>query len=158
MHGGAPHWTNDLAHLAPGLLGLFWDEGGRDGQASTSTTQPGRPRRCGPPRAQGPRRRRFGQNASVTDSPELVRQLLKAVVAYTRFFDTCDDSVLDDDTAIKQTEYAAYLLDQLADTDRQRLVEELSTLAALETHPSDREYLKRFAYSVGLVDEEGQLT
>lgn len=89
---------------------------------------------------------------------ELVRQLLKTVVAYTRFCHTCDDSVLDDDTAIKQMDYAAYLLGRLAGTDRQRLVEELATLAALETHPLDREYLERFAYSVGLVDEEGRLT
>lgn len=94
----------------------------------------------------------------MSDSPELVRQLLKAVVAYTQFFDTCDDSCLDDDTAIKQTEYAAYLLNQLADADRQLLIEELTSLAALETDPSDRDYLAKFAYAVGLVDEEGRLT
>ncbi|GAB3989889.1 hypothetical protein GCM10029978_116220 [Actinoallomurus acanthiterrae] len=94
----------------------------------------------------------------MSDSPELVRQLLKAVVAYTQFFDTCDDSVLDDNTAIKQTEYAGYLLNQLGDTDRQRLIDELASLAALETDPSDREYLQTFAYAVGLIDEEGRLT
>ncbi|GAA4483614.1 hypothetical protein GCM10023191_005430 [Actinoallomurus oryzae] len=91
----------------------------------------------------------------MSDSPEVVRQLLKAVVAYTRFFDTCDDGVLDDDTAIKQTEYASYLLNQLSDADRQRLIDELASLAALETDPSDREYLGTFAYAVGLADEEG---
>lgn len=94
----------------------------------------------------------------MSDSPELVRQLLKAVVAYTRFFDTWDESVLDDDTAIKQTEYAGHLLGRLADADRRRLIEELAALAALEEDPSDREYLETFAYSLGLVDETGRPT
>lgn len=92
------------------------------------------------------------------ESPDLVRQLLKIVVAYTSFFDTCDESVLDDDTAMKQTEYTGHLLNQLADADRRRLIDELASLATLATGPSDREYLETFAYAIGLVDEEGGLT
>ncbi|WP_433178946.1 hypothetical protein [Actinoallomurus sp. CA-150999] len=94
----------------------------------------------------------------MNESPELVRQLLKIVVAHAVFFDTCDDSVLDADTALEQMEGAAYLLNQLAAADKKRLVDELASLAALETGPSDREYLEGFAYAVGLVDEEGRLT
>jgi hypothetical protein len=101
-----------------------------------------------------PRRRQIGQNAPVSDSPELVRQLLKAVVAYTWFFDTCDDSVLDDRIAIKQTEYAAYLLGELAEQDRQRLAAELAEMATLETNKAYREFMEDFAESMGLLDED----
>ncbi|MEV5570722.1 hypothetical protein AB0L06_11770 [Spirillospora sp. NPDC052269] len=89
------------------------------------------------------------------ESPELLTQLLKAVVAYTWFFETCDDDVLDDDTAIKQTEYAGYLLNQLADTDKQRLVDTLATLAAAEPDQRYREFITSFAFSMGLVEAEG---
>jgi hypothetical protein len=90
----------------------------------------------------------------VSDSPELVRQLLKTVVAYTWFFETCDESVVDDSIALKQGEYAAYLLGQLASPDRQRLVRELTEMAAGETDPAYREFVEGFAEAMSLIDEE----
>ncbi|GAA0594723.1 hypothetical protein [Actinomadura livida] len=87
----------------------------------------------------------------MTESPGLVAQLLKVVVAYTWFFEACDDSVLDDDTALKQMEYAAYLLNQLSDADKRRLLDELSALAAAESDPSEREFVQGFAFAMGLV-------
>lgn len=90
----------------------------------------------------------------MSESPGLVTQLLKAVVAYTWFFEACDDTVLDDDTALKQQEYAGYLLHQLSDADKQRVADELATLAASETDPAYREFLETFAFSVGLVEPE----
>lgn len=90
----------------------------------------------------------------MNESRELVRQLLKVIVAYTWFFDTCEDSVLDDRIAIKQMEYAAHLLGRLSEADRQRLVAELAELAALETDPDYREFVETFAESMGLVDED----
>jgi hypothetical protein len=90
----------------------------------------------------------------VSDSPELVRQLLKTVVDYTWFFETCDESVVDDSIALKQMEYAAYLLGQLASPDRQRLVRELTEMAADETDPAYREFVEGFAEAMSLIDEE----
>ncbi|URN09348.1 hypothetical protein LUW74_42370 [Actinomadura madurae] len=84
--------------------------------------------------------------------PQLVAQLLKAVVAYTWFFETCDETVLDDDTALKQQEYAGYLLNQLADADKQRVADELAVLATGETDPAYREFLETFAFAMGLVE------
>jgi hypothetical protein len=65
----------------------------------------------------------------------LVRQLLKTVVAYTWFFATCDEAILEDRIALKQLEYAAYLLGELPETDRGRLVAELTELADGEVGP-----------------------
>jgi hypothetical protein len=93
------------------------------------------------------------QNAPVSDSPELVRQLLKTVVAYTWFFETCDESVLEDRIAVKQMEYAAYLLGELSDADRRRLVAELSEMAAGETDQAYREFVGGFAEAIGLTDD-----
>ncbi|GAA2617781.1 hypothetical protein GCM10010411_61390 [Actinomadura fulvescens] len=85
--------------------------------------------------------------------PGLVRRLLEAIVAYTWFFETCDDSVLDDDTALKQMEYAAYLLGQLPDGDKQHLVEELAAIAAAETDPAYREFIATFSFAMGISEE-----
>lgn len=40
----------------------------------------------------------------MSESRQLVAQLLKAVVAYIWFFETCDETVVDDDTALQQQE------------------------------------------------------
>jgi predicted acetyltransferase len=91
----------------------------------------------------------------MSESPPLVTQLLKVVVAYGWFFETCDESVVDDDTAIKQQEYAGYLLYQLSDMDKRRLVDELTALAESETDPAYREFVETFAFAMGLVESEG---
>jgi hypothetical protein len=88
------------------------------------------------------------------ESPRLVTQLLNAVVAYTWFFETCDETVLDDDTALKQMEYAGYLLNQLSEADQQRVTDELAALAASETNPAYREFVETFAFAMGLVEPE----
>jgi hypothetical protein len=89
----------------------------------------------------------------MNDSPGLVRQLLQTVVAYTWFFETCDDSVLEDRTALKQMEYAGYLLNQLKDEEKQRLIAELAALETAETDPAYREFLRTFAFSMGIAEE-----
>ncbi|GAA3947663.1 hypothetical protein GCM10023085_32360 [Actinomadura viridis] len=90
----------------------------------------------------------------MSGSSELVTQLLKVAIAYTRFFEECDDSVLDDDTALKQMEYAAYLLHQLSDVGKRRLVDELAALVAAEADPAERESVQGFAFGMGLVESE----
>lgn len=90
----------------------------------------------------------------MSESPQLVTQLLKVVVAYTWFFETCDEVVLDDDTAIKQQEYAGYLLNQLSEADKQRVADELAALAASETDPAYREFVETFAFAMGLIETE----
>ncbi|GAB2816571.1 hypothetical protein GCM10027176_21550 [Actinoallomurus bryophytorum] len=89
----------------------------------------------------------------MSESPELVRQLLKAVVAYTWFFERCDESVLEDRIALKQMEYAAHLLSRLSPPDRQRSAGELAEMAADETDPEFREFIAGFANAMGLVDD-----
>jgi hypothetical protein len=91
----------------------------------------------------------------VSDSPELIRQLLKTVVAYTRFFEACDESVLEDRIAIKQVEYAAHLLGELSEPDRQRLVAELAEMAAGEADPAHREFVEGFAEAMFHDEDEG---
>ncbi|MGP4030351.1 hypothetical protein [Actinomadura sp. 3N407] len=73
---------------------------------------------------------------------------------YTWFFETCDETVLDDNTALKQQEYAGYLLNQLSDTDKQRVIDELATLAASETDRAYREFVETFAFAMGMVEPE----
>ncbi|MEV4003821.1 hypothetical protein [Actinomadura sp. NPDC049753] len=90
----------------------------------------------------------------MSESPQLVTQLLKAVVAYTWFFETCDETVLDDDTALKQQEYAGYLLNQLSDADKHRVADELATLAASEPDPAYQQFLKTFAFAMGLAEPQ----
>lgn len=82
-----------------------------------------------------------------------MRQLLKVVLAYTWFFDTCDDSMLEDRIALNQTEYAGHLLAQLSEAGRRHLAAELSELASAETDPAYREFVKNFAHSMGLTDK-----
>ncbi|GAA2151072.1 hypothetical protein [Actinomadura napierensis] len=88
------------------------------------------------------------------ESPRLVTQLLKAVVAYTWFFETCDETVLEDRAALKQLEYVGYLLNQLSDADKQRVADELAALAAGEADPAYREFVETFAFGMGLVEPE----
>lgn len=83
----------------------------------------------------------------------MVRQLLKTVVAYSWFFEMCDESVLEDRIAVKQMEYAAYLLGELSAADRRRLVAELAEMAAGETDQAYREFVGGFAEAMGLIDE-----
>ncbi|MFI0484200.1 hypothetical protein [Actinomadura sp. 9N215] len=92
----------------------------------------------------------------MSDSPQLVTQLLKAVVAYTWFFESCDETVVDDDTAIEQQEYAGYLLNQLSDADKQRVADELTALAARETDQVYREFMETFAFAMGLAASENE--
>ncbi|MFD0905237.1 hypothetical protein [Actinomadura sediminis] len=88
------------------------------------------------------------------DSPDLVRRLLDMVVTFTWFFDTCDESVVDDDMAVKQLEQIGHAMHQLPAADKLRLVEELATMAASSTAPEYREYLEKFAHTVGLAEPE----
>ncbi|MGW2307726.1 hypothetical protein [Actinomadura luteofluorescens] len=88
----------------------------------------------------------------MSESPQLVTQLLRAVIAYTWFFETCDETMLDDDTALKQQEYVAHLLNQLSNADKQRVADELATLAASETDPTYREFVETFAFTMGLTE------
>ncbi|MEU9840060.1 hypothetical protein AB0C69_12660 [Actinomadura sp. NPDC048032] len=90
----------------------------------------------------------------MSESPQLVTQLLRAVIAYTWFFETCDETVLDDDTALKHQEYVGYLLNQLSDVDKQRVADELADLAASETDPTYRKFVETFAFAMGLVEQE----
>ncbi|MFC4049110.1 hypothetical protein ACFOY4_05400 [Actinomadura syzygii] len=91
----------------------------------------------------------------MSESPQLLTQLLKAVVAYTWFFEVCDETVLDNDTALKQQEYAGYLLNQLSGADKLRLTAELADLAASEPDPAYREFVATFAFAMGLAEEPG---
>ncbi len=89
----------------------------------------------------------------VTEHPGLLRQLLKVVLAYTWFFETVDDDVLDDDTALEQTEYAAHLLNRLPAPDRDHLLAELAALAAQDPDPASRAFTESFAFAMGLVED-----
>ncbi|MBX6382839.1 MAG: hypothetical protein IRZ07_07665 [Microbispora sp.] len=84
----------------------------------------------------------------------LVRTLAELVADLAWFFESCDDSVLDLDDAVRQQEWIAYKLAGLTGEDKRRLTELVRERARTETDPAFREFLENFPEAVGLEDED----
>jgi hypothetical protein len=87
-------------------------------------------------------------------SSVLVRALVGLVVQHDWFFESCGDSVLHPDDALKQLEWSAYILGQQSEADRRAFLEVLAELAAEETEPGLREFMESYGENIGLIDPE----
>jgi hypothetical protein len=88
----------------------------------------------------------------MTISSPLVRALAGLVVQHDWFFESCDDSVLDPDDAVKQLEWSAYVLGRLSEADRQAFLTVVAELAAEETDRGLREFMETYGEDMGLLD------
>ncbi|GAA2416941.1 hypothetical protein [Nonomuraea africana] len=61
---------------------------------------------------------------------QLIRMLVELVVDLAMFFDSCDDSVLDPDDAVKQLEWIGYKFAGLSPEARQEVIAVMRDIAA----------------------------
>ncbi|KOV25888.1 hypothetical protein ADK60_22250 [Streptomyces sp. XY431] len=94
----------------------------------------------------------------MTDTDPLVPVLVGLVVDIVRFLDTCEDDEVDPDSAVKATESVSWVLRQLPHDQRERFLTALTDLAAAETDPDRRQFIKDFPVACGLLDEEPATT
>ncbi|MEE1823713.1 hypothetical protein PUR61_16160 [Streptomyces sp. BE20] len=94
----------------------------------------------------------------MTDTDPLVPVLAGLVVDIVRFLDTCEDDEVDPDSAVTMTESVSWALTRLPHDQRERFLTTLADLAAAETNPGRREFIKAFPFACGLIDEEPTTT
>jgi hypothetical protein len=76
------------------------------------------------------------------------------VVDMVWWLDSCGDDEVDPDSAVKMMESVAWVLGNLPDDQRERLIETIGQMAAAEADPARRRQLLVFPFSCGLVDDE----
>ncbi|MFF8831560.1 maleylpyruvate isomerase family mycothiol-dependent enzyme [Streptomyces sp. NPDC015131] len=86
-------------------------------------------------------------------SEALEQALAEALAHLLTAVDTCDDEVLDPDTAVRWTEHTAHVLDRLAPADRRRLGDLFEQAARREPDAALRAALARVPAGLGL-DED----
>ncbi|GAA4929103.1 maleylpyruvate isomerase family mycothiol-dependent enzyme [Streptomyces coeruleoprunus] len=87
-------------------------------------------------------------------SEALEQALAEALAHLLTSIDTCDDDVVDPDTAVRWTEHTAHVLDRLAPPDRRRLAVLFHDVARREPDGPWSEALHAIPASLGL-DEDG---
>ena len=75
---------------------------------------------------------------------------MRAVLEAAAFLELATDDVLDPDAAVKELESMAYLLGQLDEKERRRLVEFAEAEADRASAVEYREFLRRFPEAMGL--------
>jgi hypothetical protein len=91
----------------------------------------------------------------VSDAP--LSALAEALADLVTSIDTCDDDVLDPDTAVKWLETTGYLLDRLSPADRRALSLLLRRAAARQPDGAWRDDLLRIPEEFGLDDDQHEL-
>lgn len=87
-------------------------------------------------------------------SDALLNALAEALAEVVTLIDTCDDDVLDPDTAVQWLESTAFLLDRLPPTDRRELAERVRAAAGRHPEGGWRDGLLRVPDSFGLDDDQ----
>jgi uncharacterized protein (TIGR03083 family) len=87
-------------------------------------------------------------------SDALLNALAEALAEVVTLIDTCDDDVLDPDTAVKWLESTAFLLDRLPPADRRELAERVRAAAGRHPEGGWRDGLLRVPDSFGLDDDQ----
>jgi uncharacterized protein (TIGR03083 family) len=87
-------------------------------------------------------------------SDALLNGLAEALAEVVTLIDTCDDDVLDPDTAVKWLESTAFLLDRLPPADRRELAERVRAAAGRHSEGGWRDSLLRVPDSFGLDDDQ----
>ncbi|MGW0558632.1 maleylpyruvate isomerase family mycothiol-dependent enzyme [Streptomyces sp. NPDC002926] len=90
-------------------------------------------------------------------SDALLNALAEALADVVTTIDTCDDDVLDPDTAVKWLETTGYLLDRLPPADRRALSALMRRAAARQPDGAWREDLLRIPEGFGLDDDQHEL-
>ncbi|WP_405595888.1 maleylpyruvate isomerase family mycothiol-dependent enzyme [Streptomyces sp. NBC_01410] len=90
-------------------------------------------------------------------SDALLNALAETLADLVTTIDTCDDDVLDPDTAVKWLENTGYLLGRLSPRDRRALSALIRRAAAREPDGAWRDDLLRIPESFGLDDDEHEL-
>ncbi|MGW9400704.1 hypothetical protein [Streptomyces sp. NPDC055642] len=85
--------------------------------------------------------------------PSLARALAEALVAVLWFIDGSEDEQMDQDEAVKAMEGVAHVVSTLSSDQRHELIALLGEMAAAETNPARREFLKKFPEGFGLIDD-----
>ncbi|WP_405809741.1 maleylpyruvate isomerase family mycothiol-dependent enzyme [Streptomyces sp. NBC_00210] len=90
-------------------------------------------------------------------SDALLNALAEALADLVTTIDTCDDDVLDPDTAVKWLETTGYLLDRLPPADRRTLALLVRRAAARQPEGAWRDDLLRIPEGFGLDDDQHEL-
>ncbi|MEU0396274.1 maleylpyruvate isomerase family mycothiol-dependent enzyme [Streptomyces sp. NPDC006208] len=90
-------------------------------------------------------------------SDALLHALAEALADVVTSIDTCDDDVLDPDTAVKWLETTAYLLDRLPPADRRELAGLFRKVAARHPAGAWRDDLLKVPEGFGLDDDQHEL-
>jgi len=90
-------------------------------------------------------------------SDALLNALAEALADLVTSIDTCDDGVLDPDTAVKWLETTGYLLDRLSPADRRALSLLMRRAAARQPDGAWRDDLLRIPEEFGLDDDQHEL-
>lgn len=90
-------------------------------------------------------------------SDALLNALAEALADLVTSIDTCDDDVLDPDTAVKWLETTGYLLDRLSPADRRALSALVRRAAARQPDGAWRNDLLRIPEGFGLDDDQHEL-
>ncbi|MFJ9760990.1 hypothetical protein [Streptomyces sp. NPDC101149] len=85
--------------------------------------------------------------------PSLTHALAEALVDVLWFIEGCEDEQMDPDDAVKVMEGFAHLVSTLSNDQRQELMALIGEMAAAETNPARREFLKEFPEGFGLIDD-----
>ncbi|MEU1415296.1 hypothetical protein [Streptomyces sp. NPDC005731] len=85
--------------------------------------------------------------------PSLTHALAEALVDVLWFIEGCEDEQMDPDDAVKVLEGFAHLVSTLSNDQRQELMALIGEMAAAETNPARREFLKEFPEGFGLIDD-----
>ncbi|MFJ6623527.1 hypothetical protein ACIQOW_38910 [Kitasatospora sp. NPDC091335] len=83
--------------------------------------------------------------------PSLTRALAEALVDLTRFVESADDDLMDQDDAVKALEGVAAVVDRLSSAQRAEFQQVIDAMTEAETDPGRREFLAAFPDGFGLV-------
>ncbi|WP_018549302.1 hypothetical protein [Streptomyces sp. LaPpAH-108] len=86
--------------------------------------------------------------------PSLVHALAEVIVDLTWFIDGADDERMDQDDAVKALDGVAAVLDRLSAGQRGELLAVIEGMAAAETDPRRRAFLRDFPEDLGLEGPE----
>ncbi|MEU4119072.1 hypothetical protein AB0F71_31840 [Kitasatospora sp. NPDC028055] len=84
--------------------------------------------------------------------PSLTRALADALVDLTRFVESADDDLMDQDDAVKALEGVGAVVDRLSSTQRAKFQQVIDAMTEAETDPGCRKFLAAFPDGFGLVE------
>lgn len=87
-------------------------------------------------------------------SDPLVPVLAGLIVDIVWWLDSCGDEEVDPGSAVKMMESVAWVVGNLPDGQRERLIEVLEELAEAEEDPARTKQLRSFPFACGLIEDD----